>query len=133
MTARPGPSPLVRALALAAVALVALQLLFLDEPQYARDLVAMTWDKLVHFTVYGGLAFLLWVGFGQRSAALVWLSVVLLGAADETHQLFTPGRDADIRDLAADGLGAACALLFFTFLTAPSPAAKARARYQPGD
>jgi hypothetical protein len=115
-------SPALRALCFGAVAAVAFQLLFLDEPAFAQRLVAATWDKAVHFSVFGGIAFLLWVGFGGRNAALVWTLVVLVGALDETRQMFVPGRDPDLHDLYADGMGAAASLVFFQALATMRPA-----------
>jgi VanZ family protein len=45
--------------------------------------------------------------------------VLLLGALDETHQMFVPGRDPDLHDLYADGLGAVATLLFLEAVTSP--------------
>ncbi len=42
-----------------------------------------------------------------KAAATAVLLSVLYGAFDEVHQSFTPGRSPDVRDLFADGLGAA--------------------------
>jgi VanZ family protein len=114
-----------RALAFAAVALIAFQLLVLPEPAYAERLVAATWDKIVHASVFGAVAALLWAGFGARRAALIFAMVLLLGALDETHQLFVPGRDPDLHDLYADGLGAVATLLFLEAVTSPRVVAAA--------
>jgi VanZ family protein len=73
----------------------------------------MTHDKLLHAMVYavlGGL-FLLAVkatsplGAGRLVTAAVVLAG-LYGLTDEFHQLFVPGRSADLRDAAADAAGA---------------------------
>ena len=113
--------PAVRALCFVLVAAAAIQLLFLDEPAFAERIVEATWDKAVHATVYGGMAFLLWVGFAGRRAALIWTVVALVGALDETHQMFVPGRDPDLHDFYADGLGAAAVLIFLQAVTSPRP------------
>jgi len=113
--------PAVRALCFVLVAAAATQLLFLDEPAFAERIVEATWDKAVHATVYGGMAFLLWIGFAGRRAWLIWAAVALVGALDETHQMFVPGRDPDLHDFYADGLGAAAVLIFLQALTAPRP------------
>lgn len=118
-------SPAVRALCFVAVAAIAFQLLFLDEPAFAERIVQATWDKAVHASVFGGIAFLLWVGAAGRGAFLIWTSVVLVGALDETHQMFVPGRDPDLHDLYADGMGAAAVLMFLQAVTAPRPIAAA--------
>ncbi len=71
-------------------------------------------DKVAHFSEYAVLALLVARGLaGPR-----WLSITfpyvlaailvagLYGMSDEFHQLFVPGRDCDIRDWAADTMGA---------------------------
>ncbi|HUJ00397.1 MAG TPA: VanZ family protein [Usitatibacter sp.] len=108
-----------RALAFAAVAAIAFQLLVLPEPAFAERIVEATWDKAVHAVVFGGVAFLLWAGFAGRGAVLVCALVILLGALDETRQMFVPGRDPDLHDLYADGLGAVAVLLFLEAVTSP--------------
>ena len=113
--------PAVRALCFVLVVAAATQLLFLDEPAFAERIVEATWDKAVHATVYGGMAFLLWIGFAGRRAWLIWAAVALVGALDETHQMFVPGRDPDLHDFYADGLGSAAVLIFLQALTAPRP------------
>ena len=110
-----------RALAFAAVAAIAVQLLLLPEPAFAERIVAATWDKAVHASVFGGIAFLLWAGFGGRGAMLVCALVVLIGALDETHQMLVPGRDPDLHDLYSDGIGAVAILMFLEAITSPRP------------
>jgi VanZ family protein len=72
-------------------------------------------DKGVHFVEYAVLGFFAahairatWRG---RSESRVYLVAVLWavgwGVLDEFHQAFVPGRDGDVYDLLADGLGAA--------------------------
>ena len=112
-------APAYRALAFAAVAAIALQLLVLPEPAFAERIVQATWDKLVHASVFGGIALLLWAGFAGRGALLVCTLAILLGALDETRQIFVPGRDPDLHDLYADGLGVVAVLLFLEAMTSP--------------
>ena len=76
------------------------------------------WDKLAHLVVFGGLGWLtLRATHGgvrpltPAPAAAAFFLVVLWGVLDEIHQHFVPGRDASARDVAADALGAALALL----------------------
>jgi VanZ family protein len=78
------------------------------------------WDKLAHLTVFGGLCLLTLRathGGGQRflpgPAAAAFGLVVLWGALDEVHQFFVPGRDASVRDVVADALGAGLAILLW--------------------
>ena len=76
-------------------------------------------DKLVHAMLYGVLGGLLLRALdGHRgreaAAAKVLLAVVLAtvyGISDEIHQLWTPHRTADWRDVAADAVGATLGVL----------------------
>ena len=96
------------------------QLLFLAEPAFAEKIVEATWDKGVHILVFGGLALLLWVTLGARWPLLVFALVVIVGAVDETRQIYTPGRTADLNDFFADGFGAAVAMIMVQAIT-PAP------------
>jgi VanZ family protein len=80
-------------------------------------------DKGVHFLEYGALAFFLtyavmatWVERGWASYAVVILMTAGLGLLDELHQGFVPGRNSDLRDLAADTVGAIAAVLIYAAL-----------------
>jgi len=68
-------------------------------------------DKIAHFGFYGvaGFLFVLWrreIGAGA-AAAVIWASIfaALLGAVDEVHQQWIPGRSMDLLDWAADFAG----------------------------
>ena len=69
-------------------------------------------DKVAHFGVYGGLAFLAARGahgYGstlRRAAFFGALLAAAYGATDEVHQSFVPGRTMEFGDLIADALGA---------------------------
>ena len=79
---------------------------------------SLTPDWVQHGVAYAGLAIvtLRATARGQRKGvtlrALVaaWLIVVAYGLIDEYHQSFVPARTADLRDAAADSIGAALAL-----------------------
>lgn len=76
-------------------------------------------DKLVHFSAYALLgASVAWAARSRTaSVALRALLVVsALGAADEWHQQFIPGRRMDARDWVADTAGAAFGLSLVTAL-----------------
>jgi VanZ family protein len=68
-------------------------------------------DKVAHFGFYGvaGFLFVLWrreIGTGA-AGAMVWAAIfsALLGAADEVHQQWIPGRSMDLLDWVADFAG----------------------------
>ncbi len=75
-------------------------------------------DKVMHFTAFALFAAAIWRGLyprvARRAPAIphAWMLVILIpfltGALDEFLQGFTPGRSRDVRDLAADTLGAIC-------------------------
>ena len=80
-----------------------------------NQIPAAIWDKLAHLLVYAALGafFMLPLAGGRLSgvtlstmAAAIALSLVY-GVSDELHQMFTPGRSPDIRDVIADTIGAA--------------------------
>jgi VanZ family protein len=104
-------TPALRALCAIGFLGMTAQLLLLAEPGFAVQIVDATWDKAIHFLYFGTMAFLLWIATGKRWAIWVWLVVVLIGAADETLQAFTPGRTCDVEDWLADSIGAASGLL----------------------
>jgi VanZ family protein len=71
-------------------------------------------DKVVHVVEYLVLAVLFCRGFGVRrlgESVSVWLLVIAIclavGAVDEYHQRYIPGRDSNVLDFAADTLGIA--------------------------
>jgi VanZ family protein len=72
----------------------------------------LTYDKVLHALVYsvlGGLCFLAvrrtWsLKLGWLIAAATSMAI-LYGLTDEFHQLFVPGRSADLHDALADGIG----------------------------
>ena len=74
-------------------------------------------DKLAHTLVYSGLGALLVRALARgrwpRVTPLVLLGAVvvtvLYGVTDEVHQRFVPGRQFDLQDLVADGVGAGAA------------------------
>lgn len=66
-------------------------------------------DKLVHFGMYAVLTVLV-------------LGVLLLGAVDEWHQAFIPGRSTSLADWFADSLGAVAGALAVRLLPFLAPA-----------
>ncbi|MCX6704680.1 MAG: VanZ family protein [Candidatus Woesebacteria bacterium] len=68
--------------------------------------------KIGHFLLFGVLSVLIYrglIGHGiSRKKAAIWAVAIafLYGAADEYHQIFTQGREARLRDVLIDGIGA---------------------------
>jgi hypothetical protein len=97
---------------LCAVLIVVLvgNLFYLGAKPIAVGLFPEPWDKLAHATTFGVLA-VLWNGvFRGRRPWLVLALVALTGACDEIHQIWLPGRSADIADVLADVAGAGLVL-----------------------
>lgn len=68
-------------------------------------------DKVAHFCLYAPLAWLVARSLvGRRPVAPAVVGALLVasafGALDEWHQLYVPGRSADVADWRADSLGA---------------------------
>ncbi|MEY4753358.1 MAG: hypothetical protein RJA44_1033 [Pseudomonadota bacterium] len=78
------------------------------------DRVVFMWDKAMHFSAYGVIATLLLLA--TRSWWLAGLLTPLIGAADEIHQIFVPGRSAGLDDWSADLLGTLAACLLARWL-----------------
>lgn len=91
---------------LAAAALITVSHFAFGATPKAVNFVPPPWDLLLHALLYGTIAFLANIGTGGSRPLLVFFVVCLLGAADETIQLFEPGRHANWTDLLADMLGA---------------------------
>ena len=70
-------------------------------------------DKVVHGGVFFVLSALLALATGRPLLAA--LLATLYGASDELHQLLVPGRQADLLDLLADGVGSALGALSVAF------------------
>jgi VanZ family protein len=76
-------------------------------------------DKGAHIIEYAGLALLVLraLAAGRMGDVLLPAAIVgtviatAYGLTDEIHQLFVPGRQCDVRDLAADTIGAAIAAM----------------------
>jgi VanZ family protein len=97
-------------------------------------------DKIAHFGFYGvmGFLFALWrreTGTGAATAVIrAAIFAALLGAVDEVHQRWIPGRSMDILDWAADfaggtagGFCSAAAVSMFPFLLTPKGPSRSHA------
>ena len=94
---------------LAAWVALTLTLTSIPDPEFGPSFPGA--DKLAHFAFYGvmGFLFVLWrreVGTGA-AAAVVWVAIfaALLGAVDEFHQRWIPGRSMELLDWAMDFAG----------------------------
>ncbi|XVJ68200.1 MAG: VanZ family protein [Rhizobacter sp.] len=73
-------------------------------------LIPSPWDKVVHAFVFAFLAAAIGYASGLNGWAMVltaFFGALLVGVADEWHQMFLLGRQAGWDDLAADLIGSA--------------------------
>ncbi|WP_018410858.1 VanZ family protein [Methyloversatilis thermotolerans] len=94
-------------------------LLRLGETELAVGLVPSPWDKLVHAATFGAMAFLVWLGSGQRWLVMCATAVFALACYDEWRQQMLPGREADLLDLSANAVGIVLAALIARRLSPP--------------
>ena len=76
----------------------------------AVDLFPWPWGKLVHSLVFGVLAAAIGYASGLRGWRMVivgFVGSVFVGALDEWHQTFLPGRHGQVSDVGFDAVGAA--------------------------
>lgn len=85
---------------------------------FAVALIPAPWDKLAHGGVFAVLAAAIGLASGLRGWRMVLISIAgaaLLGALDEWHQVFLPGRQAGLGDLLADMAGASAGASFLWY------------------
>ena len=70
-------------------------------------------DKVAHFVYYGTMAALLAHGLGLPWLIVPLILVPVIGAADEWHQFYVPGRDASAVDWIADEIGTVFAVVVY--------------------
>ncbi|MBI5575240.1 MAG: VanZ family protein [Deltaproteobacteria bacterium] len=79
-------------------------------------------DKIAHFVFYGVMGFLcaLWQReSGRRTGAAILAGIVfasIVGAVDEIHQHWIPGRSMDVLDWVSDTAGGGAGALASAFL-----------------
>ena len=74
----------------------------------AVNLITTPWDKLVHGAIFALLAWAIGMASrlnGRPRLILAFFGTVLVGAVDEWHQMYLPGRQAGWPDFAADVVG----------------------------
>ena len=101
---------MVRSIALTLLALMLLALFVGGAQPQAAGLVPEPWDKLAHAAFFYVFSLLL-SRFTSLPIALVIMLAVLVGAADEIHQISLPGRVAGWDDWLADVAGACLVLV----------------------
>jgi len=102
------PQRILRILAGITVVLTATALYILGAQPVAVGLFPSPWDKLAHLLVFGMVGAAAGVANGRRGWRLLLCcvtSAIMVGAMDELHQAFLPGRTASWSDLAADAAG----------------------------
>lgn len=98
----------LRILAALSVVLAAGALYILGAQPVAVGLIPAPWDKLAHlfiFAIVGGAAGVASGKRGWRMTLYCVAGAMMVGAMDELHQAFLPGRAASWSDLAADLIG----------------------------
>lgn len=86
-------------------------LIRLGETSLAVGLIPSPWDKLAHAGTFGTIAFALWLAAGRRWLVACAAFAMALACYDEWRQLSLPGREADIQDLIANGIGVLLAVV----------------------
>lgn len=89
----------------AAVVMIA-GLFYLGGKPVAVGLFPPAMDKVAHFVTFGLIAVLLSFSMPKPKPWLVVMFVAGIGAADEIHQLYLPGRSASLNDFVVDALAA---------------------------
>ena len=82
----------------------------------AVGLIPTPWDKLVHAGVFALLACTIGLSSnlrGWHKLAVAFFSALLVGALDELHQMYLPGREAGVDDFIADIIGSIFGTAFF--------------------
>jgi VanZ family protein len=77
------------------------------------NLVPHFFHKVEHFFYYGAMALLLAHGLGSRWWWTALIVVPMIGALDEWHQLYVPGRNSSAWDWMMDVLGAIVAVYVY--------------------
>lgn len=85
----------------------------LPVPVPGEQALPLTGDKVLHVAEYAGFALLLALAIAStpsarlsgRAAPVAFVAAALYAASDEFHQTLVPGRQGDLADLVADGIG----------------------------
>lgn len=89
--------------------------LLLGAHQIGRmNLVPHFFHKVEHFFYYAIMAILLAHGLGRRWFWIALVAVPMVGALDEWHQFYVPGRNSSVYDWMADLLGTVVAVYVYS-------------------
>ena len=89
-----------------------LLLLFIGGSQpVAVNLFPAPWDKLVHCITFGAMLIIASLAFPKIKPAYLLVIIITIGALDEIHQIYLPGRSPGFDDLAADLAGGLLAVV----------------------
>jgi VanZ family protein len=106
---------------------VAFTFLLTSAPNLDVDVPLPYADKIAHFGFYGVMGFL-FAMWRRESGVPVRIAVIsglvfttLVGAADEVHQYWIPGRTTDVFDWVADTAGGGIGSLFSVYLPSLFP------------
>lgn len=106
----------VRALAFAAALLFIASLFYVGRKPVAVHLFPSPYDHLAHLIAFGVLTFLFWLAAFRTRPVLLVLLIASVGALDEWHQMYLPGRSAGFDDWAFDVLAAVIAVSVLRWL-----------------
>jgi VanZ family protein len=87
---------------LISVLLMTWLLFYLNSKPFTVGLILPPWDKLAHLLMFSLMTTLLWIGVAGRQPLLLVGLVSAIGALDEWHQSYIPGRSVDFVDLLTD-------------------------------
>ena len=103
---------------LATVAIVASLFIGGRQP-VAVNLISHPWDKLLHAGVFVLLACTIGLASdlrGRQKPVVAFFGALLVGALDEWHQMYLPGREAAWSDFIADVIGSIFGTVFLAIL-----------------
>lgn len=73
--------------------------------------------KSAHFFLYFILGILIYINMKKKSFKIILISIflsMLYAVSDELHQIFVPGRGAQVKDVLIDTLGSCVGIIFLT-------------------
>jgi hypothetical protein len=107
---------IVRIFSAMACGLIVFNLFYIGSKPVAVGLFQPPMDKVVHFLTFSMITLLLRLALIRLRPYWLFGTVFLIGALDEIHQIFLPGRSAGLDDLAADTAAAMLTTLLLIWL-----------------